>query len=68
MSNTGSTGPDTELRETGTLDITDSRTKKTYQSKILQGGVEGDTAVRAMDLRQIKTAPGEFGLAGRYRF
>jgi len=62
MSNTGSTGPDTELRETGALDITDSRTGKTYQSKILQGGVEGDTAVRAMDLRQIKTAPGEFGL------
>src|SRR6185503_4716268 len=62
MSNTGSTGPNTELREMGTLDITDSRTKKTYQSKILQGGVEGDTAVRAMDLRQIKTSPSEFGL------
>jgi citrate synthase len=62
MSNTGSNSPNTELREIGTLDITDSRSGKSYQSKILQGGVEGDTAVRAMDLRQIKTSPDEFGL------
>jgi citrate synthase len=62
MSNTGSNGPNTELREIGSLDITDSRSGKSYQSKILQGGVEGDTAVRAMDLRQIKTSPDEFGL------
>ena len=51
-----------ELRNTGTLDIKDSRTGKSYPVQILEGGVEGDTAVRAMDLRQIKTAPEEFGL------
>jgi citrate synthase len=54
--------PSAELREVGTLDIKDSRTGTAYPMKILQGGVEGDTAVRAMDLRQIKTSPNEFGL------
>jgi citrate synthase len=54
--------PNSELRATGSLDIKDSRTSKTYPVQILEGGVEGDTAVRAMDLRQIKTAPEEFGL------
>ncbi|MFI5230554.1 MAG: citrate synthase [Gemmatimonadales bacterium] len=54
--------PSGELKPTGTLDIKDSRTSKTYSIQIVQGGVEGDTATRAMDLRQIKTAPDEFGL------
>src|SRR5437868_1636526 len=54
--------PGAELRATGSLDIKDSRTGKNYPVQILQGGVEGDTATRAMDLRQIKTAPDEFGL------
>src|SRR6185436_12877691 len=54
--------PSGDLKEVGTLNITDSRTSKAYPIKILEGGVEGDTAVRAMDLRQIKTAPEEFGL------
>src|SRR5215218_9685 len=54
--------PSGELRQTGTLDIKDSRTEKTYSVQIVQGGVEGDTATRAMDLRQIKTSPEEFGL------
>src|SRR5690242_10326608 len=54
--------PTGELRATGTLDIKDSRTNKAYSIQILEGGVEGDTASRAMDLRQIKTAPDEFGL------
>jgi citrate synthase len=54
--------PSGELRPTGTLDIKDSRTDKTYSVQIVQGGVEGDTATRAMDLRQIKTSPDEFGL------
>src|ERR1043166_8351090 len=56
---TASTG---DLRPTGTLEITDSRTKKAYSIQVLEGGVEGDTATRAMDLRQIKTKPEEFGL------
>ncbi len=62
MGNTQPTPPSSELRETGTLDIKDSRTSKSYSVKILEGGVEGDTAVRAMDFRQIKTSPDEFGL------
>jgi citrate synthase len=39
-----------------TLTITDSRTGKTYTIPIYRG------AIRAMDLRQIKTAPDDFGL------
>src|SRR5216110_3136699 len=54
--------PSGELKPTGTLEIKDSRTDKNYSVQIVQGGVEGDTATRAMDLRQIKTAPDEFGL------
>jgi len=54
--------PSAELRATGSLDIKDSRTGKNYPVQILEGGVEGDTAIRAMDLRQIKTAPEEFGM------
>jgi citrate synthase len=57
-----SAAPNPELKETGKLDITDSRTKTAYSVPISQGGVEGDTVIRAMDLRQIKTSPGEFGL------
>src|SRR5689334_6320702 len=58
----GNTPPSGELKATGTLDIKDSRTDKNYSIQIIQGGVEGDTATRAMDLRQIKTKPEEFGL------
>src|SRR5258707_10994979 len=54
--------PSGELKPTGTLEIKDSRTDKNYSVQIVQGGVEGDTAIRAMDLRQIKTAPEEFGM------
>jgi citrate synthase len=61
MSNTSST-PNAELRNTGSLDITDSRTGTKYPVQILEGGVEGDTVVRAMDLRAVKTAPEQFGL------
>ena len=54
--------PTAELRASGALDVKDSRSSKSYTFQIMEGGVEGDTAVRAMDLRQIKTAPDEFGL------
>src|ERR1700755_456123 len=54
--------PSGELKPTGKLEIKDSRTDKNYSVQIIQGGVEGDTATRAMDLRQIKTKPEEFGL------
>jgi len=57
-----SSAPSGELRNVGALDIKDSRTDKSYSIQIVQGGVEGDTATRAMDLRQIKTSPDEFGM------
>src|SRR3990172_6601976 len=44
------------------LEITDSRTGKAYSVPILDPGTEGDTTVRAMDLRQIKVNADEFGL------
>src|SRR5688500_3998066 len=46
----------------GTLDIKDSRTGKPYSVSILSPAIEGDTAIRAMDLRQIKVQAEEFGL------
>jgi citrate synthase len=46
----------------GTLDIKDGRSGKNYQVPILMPGTEGDTTIRAMDLRQIKQTPDEFGL------
>ncbi len=46
----------------GTIDIKDSRTGKSYPVSIMPPGTEGDTAVRAMDLRQIKVDADEFGL------
>src|SRR5881398_2024792 len=57
-----STPPSGDLKQTGTLEIKDSRTDMSYSVQILEGGVEGDTATRAMDLRQIKTSPDEFGM------
>src|SRR5438034_3136791 len=44
------------------LEIKDSRTGKPYSVSILEQGTEGDTAIRAMDLRQIKVEADEFGL------
>ncbi len=57
-----SAAPSADLKEVGSLEAKDSRTGTTYPMKIVQGGVEGDTVVRAMDLRQIKASAGEFGL------
>ena len=63
MSNTAiAPAPTGDLRATGTLELKDSRTGKSYSTQVLEGGVEGDTAVRAMDLRQIKQSPDEFGM------
>ena len=39
-----------------TLTVTDNRTNQTYTIPLWNG------AVRAMDLRQIKTGPADFGL------
>jgi citrate synthase len=61
-SKTSGSAPSQDLKDIGKLDVTDSRTSKAYSFPIMQGGVEGDTVTRAMDLRQIKTSPEEFGL------
>jgi citrate synthase len=54
---------DTESKAAGdSLEIKDSRTGKSYTVPIMPPATEGDTAVRAMDLRPIKVEAGEFGL------
>ena len=54
--------PQQQATGAGALDIRDTRTGSSYSVPILEAGVEGDRAIRGMDLRQIKTDPGEFGL------
>src|SRR4051812_10399748 len=54
--------PATPASKNGTLDIKDSRSGKSYSVPILDPGTEGDTTVRAMDLRQIRVEADEFGL------
>ncbi len=44
------------------LEIKHARTRKTYEIPIFEAGVEGDTAIRGIDLRQIKADENEFGL------
>ncbi len=44
------------------LEITDTRTGSNYSVPIMTDGVVGDTTIRAMDLRAIKTNPDEFGM------
>ncbi|MEP6989625.1 MAG: citrate synthase [bacterium] len=46
----------------GSLEIKDSRTGTSYTVPIMPPATEGDTAIRAMDLRPIKVDKGEFGL------
>jgi citrate synthase len=46
----------------GSLEIRDTRTGKSYNVPVATQGVEGDTFIRAMDLRPIKESPEEFGL------
>jgi citrate synthase len=58
----GATAGGAKEASSGTLEIKDSRTGKPYSVSILEPGTEGDTAIRAMDLRQIKVEPDEFGL------
>lgn len=62
MSKTETTAAPSAEARTGALEITDSRTGKQYSAQILPKGTEGDTAVRALDLRAIKQDDAEFGL------
>jgi citrate synthase len=48
--------------EAEALKVTDTRTQKEYAVPIHITGTEGDTAIRTMDLRQIKQQPDEFGM------
>ena len=45
-----------------TLELRDTRTAQAYTATIRSEGPEGDTYVRAMDLRAVKREAGEFGL------
>jgi citrate synthase len=45
-----------------TLELRDSRTGSTYSAAVRTEGPEGDTYMRAMDLRAVKREPDEFGL------
>ena len=56
------TNPTAAAPATGSLEVRDSRTGKSYQLPVATQGVEGDTFVKAMDLRPIKQEEGEFGL------
>ena len=56
------TEPSAAGASSGTLEIRDTRTGTGYTVPILSAGTEGDTAIRAMDLRPIKQRPDEFGL------
>ena len=63
MGKTGTTeAPQQQAAATGALEIRDGRTGASYTVPILEAAVEGDTAIRGMDLRQIKADPQEFGL------
>jgi citrate synthase len=62
MSKTGTVAVPEQATATSALEIRDSRTGRTYSAPIMEASVEGDTAIRAMDLRQIKAEADEFGL------
>ena len=51
-----------ETQSIDVLELTDTRTGSQYRSPIRTEGPEGDTYVRAMDLRPVKRDAGEFGL------
>ncbi|MFL5581497.1 MAG: citrate synthase [Gemmatimonadaceae bacterium] len=59
MATTQQTAPTTQ---TGALEVKDTRTGKTYSFPVLPSGTEGDTAIRALDLRQVKEKSDDFGL------
>jgi citrate synthase len=54
--------PDGAKEGAGALEVRDTRTGATYNLPVIEDGVEGDTVIRGMDLRQIKRAKDDFGL------
>lgn len=59
MTKTGSAGTEAN---SGGLEIRDTRTGSEYQVGLIGPGTEGDIAIRAIDLRQVKQDPDEFGM------
>ncbi len=51
-----------QLAEDGSLEVRDTRTGKSYAFPIVAAQVEGDEAIRGMDLRQIRRGEDDFGL------
>jgi len=49
-------------QDAAALEVRDPRTGKSYSVPVIEAGVEGDQAIRGMDLRQIKVEADEFGL------
>ena len=44
------------------LEVKDPRTQKSYNLSVLERGTEGDEAIRASDLRQVKVGAEDFGM------
>ena len=44
------------------LEVKDPRTQKSYNLSVLERGTEGDEAIRASDLRQVKVEAEDFGM------
>ena len=44
------------------LEVKDPRTQKSYSLSVLERGTEGDEAIRASDLRQVKVGAEDFGM------
>ena len=64
MSQTDTTaaGATTTQAAPSALEVKDPRTQKTYSLTMLERGTEGDEAVRASDLRQVKVDADDFGM------
>ena len=54
--------PAATATDAGALEVRDTRTGASYRMPIISVGVEGDTAVRGADLRQMKQGESDFGL------
>src|SRR5215212_7949681 len=53
--------PKRDGQGSGALELRDTRTGNSYSVPIIEEGVEGDTVIRGMDLRQVKRSKEEFG-------
>jgi citrate synthase len=56
------TAPAPTAADAGALEVRDTRSGASYRMPIISAGLEGDTAIRGMDLRQVKLGADDFGL------